>query len=164
MKLPDEIYDNWIPFGGSVFRQKRCIVFRESLSLYLLFLMCTHGSSISWGGLSWNSTATFWDDIFCCLEDQRHKGNLGKAFLLGEKTIRRMKASLPTSGCTCVRGWCLASTLQPGDNRTNSWLCGGERWETTSYIFILLLNSLTWNYWPLDFLLDNKCTYCLNSS
>lgn len=41
MKLPDEIYGNWNRFGGSVFKQKRCTVFRESLSLHLLFLMCT---------------------------------------------------------------------------------------------------------------------------
>lgn len=51
------------------------------------------------------------------LRTRRYKGNLGTAFLLGEKWIRRMKAFLPASVCTCVRGWCLASTLQPGYGR-----------------------------------------------
>lgn len=169
MKLPDEIYDNWIPLGGSVFRQKRCIQRKPLPALVVSHVHAAqtsiHGSSLSWAGLSWNPTATFGDDIFCCP--------------WGPEGIRAIWAKLSSLVRRESGGWRLpfqplgalmwgADAWHPPCNQetteTNSWLCRGERWETTSYIFILLLNSLTWNCWPLDFLLDNKCAYCLNSS
>lgn len=62
------ICDNWVPFGGPVFRQMRGV--QKRLSLHLLFFKCLQlkiicQSSVFWSGMSWTPTAIFWGGVFC---------------------------------------------------------------------------------------------------